>query len=225
MTQTLVLNGPRRPPASGGPARQLVVLLHGLGADGNDLIGLTPVLAKLLPDAAFVSPNAPERCDMAPMGYQWFSLRSFEPSIMHAGAKRAAPILNRFLDSELERLKLDDSRMALLGFSQGTMMALYVALRRPKACAGVLGFSGALLAPEVLEREATAKPPILLVHGDADEVVPVHALYDAVQGLGAAGLAAEWHVSRGMPHGIGPDGLELGGAFLRRCLSSVAVAS
>jgi len=207
------LNGPRLPAAS-GKADRLVVFVHGYGADGNDLIGLGRHWQRLLPTAAFVSPHAPERCAMSPTGYQWFGITRMQPDEMLRGVERAAPILNAFIDSELERLGLDGSRLALVGFSQGTMMALHVGLRRPVAPAAIVGFSGALPGPEKLAGEIVHRVPVLLVHGDADEMIPVQALHAAANGLGAAGVPVRWHVSRGVGHGIAPDGLELAGRFL-----------
>ena len=219
MTQPVGLSGPERPPARGGAPARLVVLLHGLGADGGDLIGLADAWAKLLPDAAFVAPDAPEPCDLAPMGRQWFSLQSHTPAAIHAGVRGAAPVLARYLDAQCARFGLPDERVGLVGFSQGTMMALYVALRRARALGCVVGYSGALIGAESLGTELGARPPILLVHGDADEVVPVGALHGALAALGAAGVAVEWHVCRGLGHGIGADGLALGGRFLAERLA------
>jgi len=207
------LNGPRLPSAS-GKADRLVVFVHGYGADGNDLIGLGKHWQKLLPTAAFVSPNAPERCAMSPMGYQWFAITRMQPDEMLRGVERAAPLLNAFIDGELERLGLDGSRLALVGFSQGTMMSLHVGLRRQVPPAAIVGFSGALPGAEKLPAEIVGRPPVLLVHGDADEMIPVQALHMAANGLGAAGVQVRWHISRGVGHGIAPDGLELAGRFL-----------
>jgi phospholipase/carboxylesterase len=209
-----LLAGPRMPPRAGGPARQLVVLLHGIGANGDDLIGLAPALAAALPGAAFVAPNASEPYEMAPFGYQWFSLRDQRPDALWLGVQAAAPVLNAFLDAELERHRLADHQLALLGFSQGTMTALHVAPRRPRALAGVLGYSGALLGADRLPQEAISRPPVFLIHGDADEVVPAHALYAAVAGLQAAGIPVQWSLRPGLPHGIDPDGIAHGAAFL-----------
>ena len=228
------LDGPRRPPASGGAPRQLVILVHGYGADGNDLIGLSPHWARLLPEAGFVAPHAPEACALSPMGRQWFGLDDYDANRMRRdpayteamfahmleGAQAVAPALDAFIDGELARAGLDDRHLALVGFSQGTMLSLHVGLRRARACAGILGFSGSLVGPELLLAEIRARPPILLVHGDADEVVPVQALLTAVSGLAAAELSVEWHVSPGTGHGIAPDGLELGGRFLARNLAA-----
>lgn len=209
-----LLSGPRVAPRAGGAARQLVVLLHGVGADGNDLIGLAPALARRLPHAAFVAPNAPNPCDMAAFGYQWFSLQDRRPQALLLGAQAAAPLLDAFLDTELERYGLAPHQLAFVGFSQGTMMAIYVALRRPRAIAGVLGFSGALLGADALPQEVRSRPPLLLIHGDADEIVPVEALFLAVQGLQAAGVPVQWSVHQGLPHGIHPQDIEHGATFL-----------
>ena len=215
----MIIDGPRKPPAAGGKPTALVVLLHGYGSNGADLMGLAPYWTKLLPNAQFVAPNAPEPTPMAPGGYQWFPITHLDPRLMEQGVTRAAGGLDRFIDRELERYGLDESRVALVGFSQGTMMSLHVGLRRAKALAGIVGFSGALVAPGKLKAEAKSAPPILLVHGDRDDMVPVTAMFDAADALGEAGLSAQWHVSPGLPHSIGPDGLDLGGAFLKAALA------
>jgi phospholipase/carboxylesterase len=212
------ISGPSMPPSKGGPPRRLVVLLHGLGADGRDLLGLAPALARHLPDAAFLAPDAPSPCDMAPYGRQWFSLQDRRPSAMLQGVRRAAPLLDEYLDQLLARHGLGDDRLALVGFSQGTMMALYTALRRPRPVAGVLGFSGALVGAAELAEEARSRPPVMLVHGDADDVVPVQAMFLAVEALGAAEVPVQWLLRPGLPHSIDPDGLEAGARFLRSVL-------
>jgi len=209
------ITGPSRAPASGGAPNSLVILLHGLGADGQDLIGLADHWAADLPHTAFVAPNAPEPCDMAPMGYQWFSLQDRSPAAMLNGALAAAPTIDGFIDDQLAQHGLDDTRLALVGFSQGTMMSLFVALRRARPIAGVLGYSGALIGAETLSDDVVSRPPLMLVHGDADDLVPVEAMHGAVGALGAAGLIAEWHVCPGVGHGIDPRGLTLGGGFIR----------
>ncbi len=209
-----LLSGPRLPPRQPGPPRQLVVLLHGVGADGNDLIELAPALARRLPHAAFIAPDGPEPCDMAPFGRQWFSLRDRRPAALLAGVQASLPVLNAFLDAELEGAGLDPRQLALVGFSQGTMLALYAALRRSPAIAAVLGYSGALLGAERLPAEVTSRPPVFLVHGDADEIVPVQALHAAVQGLQAAAVPVQWAVRRSLGHGIDPATIEHGAAFL-----------
>ena len=210
------LDGPRIMPASGGAPRQLVVLLHGYGADGNDLISLGQHWRGLLPDAAFVSPHAPEPCGGNPFGgRQWFELTFRDMSERWRGVCHAAPTLNAFLDEELARHGLNDDALALVGFSQGSMMALHVGLRRPKPVAGIVSFSGLLAGPEHLAGDIRSRPPVLLVHGELDDLIPVEALAQARSVLGAAGVPVEWHVSPGLPHGIDGDGLELAGNFLR----------
>ncbi len=208
------LDGPRFGPAAGGAPEQLVVLLHGLGADGNDLISLAPVFAQALPKAAFVSPHAPFPCDMAPYGRQWFSLQDRRPEALRSGADMAAPILNGFLDDELAKLGLGDDRLGLIGFSQGTMMALHVALRRTAPCAAVVGFSGLLIDGERLAEEIVSRPPVVLVHGDADEILPVQALPAAVAALQENQVAVAHQVRPGLGHGIDEPGIGLGIAHL-----------
>ena len=205
-----MLDGPRVPPLA-GPATQLVVLCHGYGSDGNDLIGLAPHWQKALPGAAFVSPNAAERVPGA--GYQWFPLSSMDPQETLRGTEAAAPALNAFLDAELARLKLTGDRLALVGFSQGTMMALCVGLRRKPAPAAIVGFSGMLAGAGTLAR-LDHPPPVLLVHGDADQVIPPGALFLSANALGSAGVPVQWHLSKGLGHGIDPFGLALAGQFL-----------
>ena len=207
------LSGPRVAPQSGA-AKQLVILLHGVGADGDDLIGLAPALARFLPHAAFVAPNGPEPCDMAPFGYQWFSLQDRRPEALLRGVQATAPLIDAFLDDELARHRLDSARLALVGFSQGTMLSLYVAPRRKAPMAAVLGFSGALLGADALKVEAVSRPPVFLIHGDADEIVPVGALGAAVAGLQAADIPVRFEIRPGLPHAIDPEGIAHGGAFL-----------
>lgn len=214
------LDGPRLEPKS-GTAKQLVVFLHGYGADGNDLIDIGRAWQGLLPDAAFVSPHAPRPCGQSPMGREWFPLTFRDPNERWTGVKAAAPALQAFLDAELKRRNLAPETLALVGFSQGTMMALHVGLRRPIAPAAIVGYSGMLVAPEELDPEAfmaeiTSRPPVLLVHGDQDQLIPVQALMHAAQGLAALEIPSEWHVSPGIGHGIDQEGLRQGGEFLSR---------
>ncbi len=219
----LPLDGPRHPPAAGGAPRQLVVFLHGYGADGNDLIGLGREWAKLLPHAAFVSPHAPQPCGMAPMGRQWFNLTFREAGELVRGVKQAAPALEAFLDAELKRHDLPARALALVGFSQGTMMALGVGLKRQPAPAAIVGYSGALATIEGLPQPPGSAPAILLVHGDMDEVIPVDAMFMAREQLAQAGLAVEWHVAQGIGHGIDAQGLHLGGAFLKQAFAAATM--
>jgi phospholipase/carboxylesterase len=214
------LDGPRLDPHS-GPARQLVVFLHGYGADGNDLIDIGRAWQQYLPHAAFVSPHAPEPCGQASVGRQWFPLTLRDPNERWLGVNKAAPGLQRFLDAELERHKLPPSALVLVGFSQGTMMALHVGLRRVAAPAAIIGYSGLLVVPpdgdlDVFAAEIKSRPPVLLVHGDQDDLIPAQALFQATQGLAALGVAVEWHLSTGVGHGIDAEGLRHGGEFLAR---------
>jgi len=218
MTGLMDLDGPRHG-AAPGQARQLVVLLHGLGADGNDLISLAPILDRSLQDTAFVSPHAPFPCDMAPVGRQWFSFQDQSPAAILGGARLAAPILDAFLDAELARYGLADDRLAIVGFSQGTMMSLFVALRRSKPCAALVGYSGALVGTDDLPEEISSRPPILLVHGEMDEIVPVRALPAAVAVLKANRVPVESDTRPALGHGIDERGLELGLSFLTRHLA------
>lgn len=216
---SLILDGPRLPPTAGGRPDSLVVLLHGYGSNGADLLGLAPYWAKLLPRAQFIAPNAPQPVPMAPGGFQWFALGQPDPRLMESGARAAAGPLDRFLDRELERYGLDGTRLALIGFSQGSMMALHVGMRRKIAPAGVIGFSGALVGPARLKEERICAPEVLLIHGDRDDRIPLPAMFEAADALAASGASAQWHISYGVPHSIGPDGLDLGGQFLARVLA------
>jgi phospholipase/carboxylesterase len=214
----LALSGPSRPPASGGRPSRLVILLHGLGADGNDLIGLAPHWASLLPTAEFLSPNAPFPCDMAPYGYQWFSAQDRSPAAVLAGVRAAAPLLQSFIDDALAERGFDDADLALVGFSQGTMMSLFVGLRRSQPVAGILGFSGRLLAPELLASELSSRPRTLLVHGTDDPLVPYESLAAAEAALKVAGVPVETLTCEGIAHSIDENGLRRGGAFLKDVL-------
>lgn len=207
------------PPHSGKKPDSLVVLLHGYGSNGQDLIGLAPYWTRALPNTIFVSPDAFSPCEMG-FGYQWFSLQSWLPQDMLKKAEIVGDQLNTYLDELLERYQLDDSRMALVGFSQGTMMSLFVAPRRKKSIAGVLGYSGALLGGEALkDNPEAAKMPIHLIHGDIDPVVTVAAWYHATETLKRAGYEVTGSVTPGLVHSIDEQGLEDGAKFLTTVLA------
>jgi phospholipase/carboxylesterase len=204
--------------AAPGTATSVVVFVHGYGADGGDLLGLAGPLAPHLPGTAFYSPDAPERCANNPFGFQWFPIPWLDGSseaAAQAGMAAAVEDLNAFLDGVLTAEGLEPAAMALVGFSQGTMMSLHVAPRRAEPVAAVVGFSGRLLAPERLAPEAVSKPPVLLIHGDADEMVPVTDLPKAAEALSAAGFETYAHVCRGLGHGIDNEGLSMALQFLR----------
>ncbi|MCF1710036.1 alpha/beta fold hydrolase [Tabrizicola sp. J26] len=207
--------------AASGRAGSLVVFLHGYGADGEDLLGLADPLSPHLRDTVFIAPNAPERCSGNPFGFQWFPIPWLDGSSeaeAAAGLQAASEDLNAFLDARLADEGLTPDRLALVGFSQGTMMSLHVALRRPEPIAGIVAFSGRLLAPERLEAEITSRPPVLLIHGDADPVVPFDDMAKAGNALVAAGVETYGHVMQGTGHGIAPDGLSVALSFLKERL-------
>jgi len=212
------LNGPRLEPRSGA-ARQLVVFLHGYGADGNDLIEIGRAWQGLLPQAAFVSPHAPEPCGQAPTGRQWFALTFRDPNERWVGANKAAPVLEAFLNAELKRRNLPPTALALVGFSQGTMMALHVGLRRAVPPLAIVGYSGLFVIPpdtnpDKVAADIKSRPPVLLIHGDQDDLIPPQALFMATNALGDLGVPVEWHLSHGIGHGIDQEGLRHGGEFL-----------
>lgn len=215
------LSGPTLDPAAGNAAKSLVIFLHGYGADGNDLIDIGRMWSTELPDTAFAAPHAPDPCAMAPVGRQWFPLQRLEPDEFRIGVYQAAPLLAAYIDAERARHTLPMSAVALVGFSQGTMMALHAGLRLPEPVAGIVGYSGALAAPESLQAEMTSKPPITLYHGDQDEVVPVSATHDATKFLNAANVEVSAQICPGLGHGIDQIGLVGGLAFLKDKLPTV----
>lgn len=220
MAALMSLSGPNYGPAAGGMPRQLVILLHGYGSDGHDLLGLAPHWAQLLPNAEFLSPNAPFPCEIAPYGRQWFGFEGRDAQMILGEVTTAAGILNAFVDEQLARRRLDESAMAFVGFSQGTMMALHVALRRAKPVAALVGYSGRLIAPELLPQEIKSRPRILLVHGDADPVVPFPSLREAVNMLELVGIEVTAERRPRLAHAIDEEGLEMGGNFLAGAFAS-----
>ncbi|MDA8232865.1 MAG: dienelactone hydrolase family protein [Magnetospirillum sp.] len=214
------LSGPSAEPASGRPARQVVVLLHGVGADGADLMAMVPHVAEALPDAAFLAPDAPFAYDMAPSGRQWFSLGDRSAAALSEGVRAVAPMVDSFIDAHLAARGLDDNALALVGFSQGTMVALHVAFRRLRPCAAVVGFSGALLAPERLPGEIRSRPATLLIHGSADAVVNPACLPQAEAGLAAVGVPVLARTLPGVGHAIDGSGLAAAVAFVRQSFAA-----
>ena len=216
MTTLKQLEGPFLPPKS-GKAKQLVMFLHGYGSNGDDLLSIGDQWAHVLPDAVFVSPNAPEPCEQSPMGYQWFSIRALDKAVFEREKQmeKVAPILNAHIDTQLKRWHVDEKHVAVVGFSQGAMMAMYAMPRRKKACGAVIGYSGMLLDAKGLKESSIVKPPILAIHGDADEVVSPASLQDVQEGFSAAGFDVETIMRPYLGHGIDQFGLVRGVEFIK----------
>jgi phospholipase/carboxylesterase len=206
------------PPRSGGAPKQVVVLLHGYGSDGADLISLAPYWQDALPEALFVSPNAPEQCRRLASGFQWFdvSLEGDRLASRQTGVVNARPVLVDFLNDLWTQTGIAPEQTILAGFSQGAMMALHVGLSLPQRLMGIIAFSGAFLPPEGFGSDAFGQPPVCLVHGDMDEVVDPELSADADVALRLAGYDVSYHVSEGVGHGIAPDGLAFATEFLAR---------
>lgn len=231
MSSDISLSGPMLPAAS-GTTKSVVILLHGYGADGNDLIGLAPHLARALPDTTFYSPNAPFPCEMSPFGRQWFSLAEYDPEFlrrapetmsgalaaMAEGANKNASFIHDFIDHVMEIHGIGEDKIALVGFSQGTMMSLQTAPRREKQLAGVVGFSGALLGEAAFAAELKSRPPVALVHGTADPVVPIEASRLAKGTLEANGIEVTLTERPNLQHGIDEEGLGIAVTFLGKYL-------
>jgi phospholipase/carboxylesterase len=212
------LDGPRRD-AESGPARSLVVFLHGYGASGDDLIELASMLSSRLPHTAFAAPHAVEEMPYPGQpAYQWFPLTQLDPEELAEGTRKAAPALEAFLSAELKRHQLPASRLALVGFSQGTMMALHVGLRLPQAPAAIVGLSGVIAGAATLAAEIKCRPPVMLSHGADDDVIPAAALHLTREALAACGVPVEWHVREGLGHGIDEAVVAETASFLRQWL-------
>jgi phospholipase/carboxylesterase len=210
-----MISGPIIEPSSGLPPKQLIIFVHGYGADGNDLIGLASYFQSVLPDAIFLSPHAPEACSMNPAGYQWFDLTSTDPAVLWNKILVAADHLNEFIDAKLLEYNLSEENLALVGFSQGTMMSLHVGLRRNKPMGAVLGYSGKLIGAELLKTDLISKPSIYLIHGDQDPMVPCQETLSAETALKEYGVDVTTHISKDTQHSIAEDGLRIGVDFLK----------
>ncbi|WP_419903706.1 alpha/beta hydrolase [Kiloniella sp.] len=214
----VTLSGPRHEPSSGGPAKELIVMLHGLGADGQDLIGLAPYFANVLPNAAIVSPDAHQPCDMAPMGRQWFSLQSRDQDLILDGIQKAAPIIEAYIAKEMAHYNLSADRVLLMGFSQGAMMTYHIGFRQKEPFAGMMCFSGMLVASELLKDELKSRCPVLAIHGDVDEVVPPEALPAAVKTMMEHEITVYQQMISKLGHGIDENGIRMGVGFAMETL-------
>ena len=213
------MNGSSLQPLSGSSPKQIVLLLHGFGSNGADLISLAPHWQRKLPDALFLAPNAPQRLNNMAAGYQWWPLSAFTPQALASGAASAAPAIEAFIDRKLSQYGLVEANLAIVGFSQGTMMALHVGLRRPRQLAAIVGYSGMLTGGHELSHLPITKPPVLLVHGSADPIVPVAALHAAKTELEHLGVDVTAHISAGVGHSVDPVGLRMGGEFIASALA------
>lgn len=213
------LDGPRLAPLSGSPPTALVILIHGYGSNGDDLLSLARAIQPALPDAAFVAPNAPSQLPRMAGSYQWWPILTFSSDESANGATSATAELDTFISQEMKKSGLASDRLLLVGFSQGTMMALHVGLRRSEPVAGIVGISGMLVAPGALAKEIRAHPPVLLIHGTSDDVVPVGSIDLAATSLANVGIAVETHLSPGIGHSVGEDGVAAAIAFARRVLA------
>ena len=209
-----ILNGPVIEAVNSQNPKKIVIFCHGYGADGNDLIGLANYFQQILPDAYFISPNAPESCPMNPMGYQWFDFTSNDPDLIWKKVNDAGEILNNFIDNKLNELNLSDKDLSLVGFSQGTMISLHVGLRRIATMSSIVGFSGRLIREDILSDEIKSKPPIYLIHGDQDPMVPYSDTINAAKILEDLDIDVQSHISPNTPHSIAQDGLEIAKKFL-----------
>jgi phospholipase/carboxylesterase len=213
-----IVNGASRQPSSGSVPKQIVLLLHGYGSSGADMIALAPTWQKELPDALFLAPHAPQRCGMG-AGYQWWALTNINPQALAAGAAMAAPAIDEFIDRKLKQYGLTEANLAIVGFSQGAMMALHIGLRRQHPIAAIVGYSGMLNGAAQLRHDEITLPPVLLVHGSEDPVVPVAALHAAESELKRLDVDVTTHVSLGIGHTVDPVGLKLGVAFVAKAFS------
>jgi phospholipase/carboxylesterase len=213
------LSGPSRPPVAGGRPSRLVIFLHGRGSNGEDLLDLQRFWGRLVPDAEFIAPNAPFPSDMVPGGYQWLGTQDRDPVAAVAALRDTATNVDAFIGQELEKRGLNERDAALVGFSQGTMMALHVGLRQQRPLAGIIGYSGRLTSAELLAQELRSRAPVLLIHGTEDSRVPFQAMTDAETALRAVGVPVETLACVGTEHSIDEEGLVRGGMFLHQVLN------
>lgn len=213
-----MIDGPALAPASGNAPRQIVVLLHGYGSNGADLIALARHWQEALPETLFIAPDAPEPCPGNPGGFQWWGLSMIDRAALAAGALRAAPVVDEFIDQSLSAHRLADDRLALVGFSQGTMLALHVGPRRRRPLAGIIGYSGMIADGDRLKLDVRTRPPVLLIHGSADPMIPLSAFHETRSHLARLGFDVSTHVSPGLGHGVDAAGVQLGQKFLERVL-------
>jgi phospholipase/carboxylesterase len=212
------LSGPEAAPASGGPAKQLIIFVHGYGANGEDLISLSRYYAQVAPDAAFISPDAPYRCDGAPMGFQWYDVWMKDPAERLAAIRSTGEIFDNFVTGQLAVHGLSEDKLVLIGFSQGTMMSLFTAPRRENAIAGIVGYSGRMESADTLKAEIRSKPPVVMVHGDSDELLAVSEMETAAATLRDCGVEIDTHIRPGLGHGIDEEGIRVGLAFVQKVL-------
>lgn len=204
-----MLSGPEIPPRSKNKPKNLVIFLHGVGADGNNIADICNVLNRCVPDTYFLCPNGAFPYDLGIGGYQWFSLQDRTESVLLEGINKTLPIVNEYIDYNLSKYSLEDKNLAIMGFSQGCMMALHLGLRRQKAPACVIGFSGALIGAEFLKQQQLRKPPIFLAHGDIDPIVDVEQMKIAAKNLKMMGIKVETHIFKNLLHGMNEKCLSL----------------
>ena len=216
MTDLPQLEGPALTPLGDIKPEKLVIMCHGIGANGQDLIGLAVNWHQDLPNVAFFSPDAPQPYPGMPGGYQWWDLRGFTPAEQEEGLRYAAPILNQFIDEKLAETGLTEADTALVGFSQGTMLSLFVGLQRERQLAGIVGYSGALAGADLLAPNIKSRPPVLMIHGDMDQMIPPMMMQAAARFLAEHDVRVQTHISQGMGHGVAADGINFGRDFLNQ---------
>lgn len=197
---------------STAPAQWLVVFLHGYGSSGADLMAFADYWQASMPEVAFVAPDAPTPAKDG--GFQWVNKRPGHDPKLYDDAVAAQPAIDAFIADELARLGLDASRLALVGFSQGTLTALHIGLRQPVPPAAVLGFAGGLVGREYLAADITSRPPVMLVNGELDELAPIYGMHVSVKALAEAGVVAAGQAIPGLAHAVDANALVIGARFL-----------